>query len=104
MECKKCKKSCMDSELINGFCEECRIKYKDNTEQLYNCKNSIANSFKIWASCSIAAGIILAIICFIFSAGVAISVIWIIAALVISALLRAVAEIIQLLEDIKNKL
>ena len=31
MKCEKCKKVCMESELINGYCYECRNKYKEES-------------------------------------------------------------------------
>ena len=30
MQCKKCKKECLDSELENGVCRECSSKEKGN--------------------------------------------------------------------------
>ena len=37
MKCEKCKKECSESELIEGYCYECRNKYKDDE---YNKNNS----------------------------------------------------------------
>lgn len=31
MQCKKCKKECLESELKNGICQECITKSKSNT-------------------------------------------------------------------------
>ena len=103
MECKKCKKECMESEIINGFCSECFQKYKGDISKLNSISNPIANYFKKWAICSIVAGIIIAVLSIIASYGILTILTIVSISLVISAFLRAIAEIIQLLEDIKNK-
>lgn len=103
MECKKCKKECMESEIINGFCSECFKKYKGDITKLKKISNPIADNFKKWAICEIIAGIIIAVLCFIGSYGILVVLSIISVSLVIAAILRAISEIIQLLEDIKNK-
>lgn len=103
MQCKRCKKECMESELTDGFCLECYKKCKNNITELKNIKNSIAEYFKKWSICCIIFGIVLVIIAIIENYGF-FAILSIVAAVaVITALLRAIAEIIQLLEDIKNK-
>ncbi len=102
MECKKCKKECMENELFNGFCNECRKKY--NIKELNNIENPIAKYFKIWCFIAIIVGILLGIICIFANYGIFISLLCISASLALSSFLRAIAEIIQLLENIKNKL
>lgn len=103
MKCKRCKKECLESELTNGFCSECYKKYGNDVTELKNIKNPIARYFETWTTCCIIVGIILVIIAvieeygFLTILGIASSV------AVIAMLLRAIAEIIQLLEDIKNK-
>lgn len=103
MKCKRCKKECMESELNNGYCFECYNKYKNDITELKNIKNSVAEDFKKWSICCIILGIVLVIIAIIEKYGF-FAILSIVATVsVITALLRAVAEIIQLLEDIKNK-
>lgn len=101
MQCKKCGKECMESELTNGFCEDCLKKYGENSQELKFVNNNIANTFKILVYIIIVIGVILAIV------GCTLNLIYgilIFVSTLLSALfLRAIAEIIQLLEDIKNK-
>ena len=103
MECKKCRKECMESELTNGFCNECIEKYGNNTTKLRNTLNPIADMLKKWFISIIVAGLILGIIIFIYSTEIVGALVCVIASLPIAFLIRALAEIIQLLEDIKNK-
>lgn len=103
MKCKRCKKECMESELKDGYCFECYSKYKNNIAELKSIKNSVAEYFKKWSICCIILGIILVIISIIQEYGFFAIVSIIATVAVVTALLRAVAEIIQLLEDIKNK-
>lgn len=103
MECKKCKKECIKSEITNGFCIECFQKYNGNISSLKKIDNNIANYFKKWSICAIVAGVILALLSIVASYGILTILSIILITLVISAFLRAIAEIIQLLEDIKNK-
>ena len=103
MQCKKCKKECMANELTNGFCSECINTYNDNMQELNNIENSIAKYFKIWCIVTIIIGILLGIFSFFADNGIFISLLCIASSLVLAAFLRAIAEIIQLLEDIKNR-
>lgn len=103
MECKKCKKECMESELSNGFCSECIEKYGENTSKLKNISNPIADILKKWFISIIIGGLILGIILFIYSQEIIGAFICVIVSLPIALLIRALAEIIQLLEDVKNK-
>lgn len=103
MRCKRCKKECMESELTDGYCFECYSKYKNNITELKNIKNSVAEYFKKWSICCIVFGIILIIIAIIENYGFLIILSIVATVAVVTTLLRAVSEIIQLLEDIKNK-
>ncbi len=101
MQCKKCGKECMESELKNGFCEECLKKYGKNPQELKLVNNNIANTLKILVYIIIIIGIILAIVsCTI---NLIYGILIFVSALLSALFLRALAEIIQLLEDIKNK-
>lgn len=102
MNCVKCKKNCLESELVDGLCYECRNKYKNSSGALEG-NNLVAQAFKIWCFAALIVGIILSIILFANDYGILLTVICISASLVVFAFLRAIAEIIQLLEDIKNK-
>ena len=35
MQCKKCGKECIESELTNGFCSDCIEKYGQNSQEIY---------------------------------------------------------------------
>ncbi len=101
MKCKKCGKECMENELVNGFCKECIDKYGENSEELRDVENRIARIIKILVGIIIVLGIICMIIS--FSYDIIYTVIIILSTFISALLLRAIAEIIQLLEDIKNK-
>lgn len=59
MECKRCKKECLESELKNGYCAECFNKCKGDENKLKNINNRIADYFRIWSYSLIVIGIIL---------------------------------------------
>lgn len=101
MKCKKCGKECMENELVNGFCKECIDRYGENSEELRDVENRIARIIKILVGIIIVLGIICMIIS--FSYDIIYTVIIILSTFISALLLRAIAEIIQLLEDIKNK-
>ncbi len=114
MLCKiLCKQEYPNNELMNGICYDCfenkqneAITYKmskieENTNKFI--ENSIAKEFKIWAICIAIIGIFFAIIIGITSESFIGGIIAFSSFYVIWLLLRAIAEIIQLLEDIKNK-
>lgn len=102
MNCVRCKKNCLESELVDGLCYECRNKYKSSSGAL-EVNNLVAQSFKIWCFAALIVGIILSIILFANDYGILLTVVCISTSLIVFAFLRAIAEIIQLLEDIKNK-
>ena len=108
MQCKQCKRECLESELRNGVCNECfkknlsSVKGSDDTPRR-NIENAIAQEFKIWALIILIVGIISAVISFAVSENIVIALITLGSFYIIWMALRAIAEIIQLLEDIKNK-
>ena len=101
MKCIKCKKDCLESELENGLCYECRNKYRiiDNVDTV----NFVAQGFKIFSIIEVFIGIILSIILLVNDYDIIYTIICIAASIIVFAFSRAIAEIIQLLEDIKNK-
>lgn len=110
MQCKKCKKECMESELTNGYCYECYQKYKNDVIELKNIENSIATAIKKASTIiKIIGYIVTSILLFalIYTYGFFIGIISaLIEAFIIfitTILLDGFAEIIQLLENIKNK-
>ena len=96
MECKKCKKECLETELKDGFCGDCYNKYNGNITKLKTSKNA-------GAIASIIVGSLLGIIDFVANGSFLLLICIILGFLVTAGLLRACSEIIQLLEDIKNK-
>lgn len=103
MTCKKCKRECMESELKEGYCSDCFETCNGDMNSLKNIDNSIAKFFKIGSIAIIILGILLGIIAFSFNYGIFISLSCTLVLIVFSVFLIAIAEIIQLLEDIKNK-
>lgn len=103
MECKKCKKECLETELKDGFCDDCYKKYNGNIIKLKTSKNAVAQYLKNWAIASIIVGALLGIIDFVANGSFLLLICIILGFLVTAGLLRACSEIIQLLEDIKNK-
>lgn len=103
MQCKKCKKECLESELKNGYCSECFKKYSGDIDKLKITNNSISKFFRVGSVMIIILGIFLGIISFSANYGIFISLSCAFTMFVFSAFLIAIAEIIQLLEDIKNK-
>ena len=101
MKCKKCGKECMESELVNGFCSDCIKQYGENSQELKSIDNRIANIFKILVFIIALIGIILAI--WGFTINIFTGILVLISTFLIALMFRAIAEIIQLLEDIKNK-
>lgn len=103
MTCKKCKKECLESELKNGYCSECFKEYSGDINKLKINNNSVSIFFRISSIVVIILGIFLGIIAFATSYGIFISLSCVFAMFIFSVFLIAIAEIIQLLEDIKNK-
>ena len=97
MQCKKCGKECMESELTDGYCSDCVV----NSNKLSNKENSLARAIKMSVAFIIFLGCLSGLIAVINNWVVGISIF--IATLVVAFSLRVIAEIIQLLEDIKNK-
>lgn len=116
-ECKECCREISEEEYnsYNGYCKSC---YKDsynieNNKKRYNQiisnsinyekveTNIIAKTIKIIAILEVISGIIL---CFIFYQYLEIMIIVIIvSSLILGVFIYSLGEIIQLLEDIKNK-
>lgn len=101
MQCKKCGKECMESELTNGFCEDCIKKYGQNSQEIKHKENHIANLIRIFVIVIIILGCILGIIELVVN--ILTGIIVFIATFISALLFSSIAEIIQLLEDIKNK-
>ena len=102
MNCVRCKKNCLESELVDGLCYECRNRYKSSSG-VFEGNNLVAQAFKAWCFAALIVGIILSIILFVNDYGLLLTIVCISSSLVVFLFLRAIAEIIQLLEDIKNK-
>lgn len=110
MQCKKCKNECMESELTNGYCYECSQKYKDDIAELKNTENPISTKIKTASSIIKIIGYIgtiIVLLALIFAYGFLIGITGgILEAFVIfitTTLLDGFAEIIQLLQNIKDK-
>lgn len=115
MNCKKCGKDYPTNELMNGICYECFIKNQNNNDTLNDFKmskieeknnfieNSVSKEFKIWAIFIIIVGIVIALLIGVYFENFILGICAFGSFYVVWMLLRAVAEIIQLLEDIKNK-
>ena len=101
MQCKKCSKECMESELIDGYCSDCIKKYGINSNEIHHKENHLAKSIKSSIVIIMVLGCISAFIAVINNWVVGISIF--IATLAAAFSFLVIAEIIQLLEDIKNK-
>ena len=114
MQCKKCKKDFKEEELMNGLCFDCfeklqqeeqqpepKLYFTDDDDVKVQEKNLVASIIKVLA---IVYGIISVIFLFIpNNLGNYYSFIITIAGIVSAIFTYGLAEIIQLLEDIKNK-
>lgn len=110
MKCKRCKKECMESELNNGYCYECYQKYKDDITELKNVNNEVADTIKKISKIIKILGylgsvILLFVYIYVFSflSGIIFTILEVFTIIVATTLLDGFAEIIQLLENIKNK-
>lgn len=121
MKCVRCKKECLNDELINGYCYDCRkylgvdeknissLKYNSDVTNEVGSKISVASSIiKYSGMVSSVIGAIVYICEFKDSAfGVVLAIvlgfIGIIVSYFIGLLLDGLAEILNLLENIKNK-
>lgn len=108
--CKECYKELSDTEIqkYEGYCQKCYGWNHENEKPTSSFKKSysnisnniVANVIKIIAIISAIAGVILG---FIFEEEIIIKVVIIVIACISSTFAYALGEIIQLLEDIKNK-
>lgn len=110
MQCKKCRKECMESELINGCCNDCWEKYKNNPSELKNVKNYTAAVIKRASTIIRIIGYLATVILFFaitsaynFLIALAFAITEAFAIFIITILLDGFAEIIQLLENLNNK-
>lgn len=103
MQCKKCGKECMESELTNGYCSDCIEKYRENSEEIHNIGNHLANTYRILMGIVILIGIIFTILVISISGSILSGILVIIATALMTLFFRTISEILQLLEDIKNK-
>ncbi len=103
MKCKKCGRDCLEEEIIEGYCLECVKKHKNNFEELKVKENKIAEIYRLLAVIILGSGIFISLVILTSN----ISDEYAIKAFIITVgwflLLIGFAEIIQLLEDIKNK-
>lgn len=110
MKCKKCKKECMESELTNGYCYSCYQESKGNIEELKTIKNDTAEKIKKTSNVIKILGYIgslillfLFIYLYNFTNGLIVGILTAFSIFITTILLDGFAEIIQLLENIKNK-
>lgn len=99
MECKKCHKSCVESELNNGLCSDCIKKYNISC----TIQNKTAKNYRnaSWIISLII--IVINMIIFITLYDFIILISTFVLSIVVWFVLYTASEIIQLLEDIKNK-
>lgn len=120
MNCVRCKKECLSDELINGYCYECRkylgVDEKNVSSLKYeNVKNDVGNKISVVSSIIKYLGIALSIIgtiayiyefrddTFCIISGIITGLIGIAIFYIVGLLLEALSEILNLLENIKNK-
>lgn len=103
MQCKKCKKNCMESELVNGYCLDCLQKYKNNKEELKNTENKFGKTLRIASIVIVLLFVFYGLILIIADKNTILAISLIISSVFLGFFIRALSEIIQLLEDIKNK-
>lgn len=103
MQCKKCGKECMESELRNGFCKDCIEKYGENSNEIHSIGNHLANTYRILIGVVILIGIILTILVLAMTGSIFAGILVIITTALMTLFFRTISEILQLLEDIKNK-
>lgn len=101
MRCKRCKMECLESELVDGYCSECRENYKNDVVELHHTKNSVSEGLKVWYIIILIVGVLGTTFCFTFNIAYAIAILCL--TLFLATIINGFAEIIQLLEDIKNK-
>lgn len=101
MQCKKCGKECMEGELTNGYCSDCIEKYGINSQEIHHKKNEVASVINGFFIAVIVIGCIAS--AFGLLTNVISGLLIVVGTFILAISLRAVSEIIQLLEDIKNK-
>ncbi len=101
MQCKKCGKECIESELTNGYCSDCVKKYGLNSQEIHHKRNQVSYVISGFFIAVIVIGCIASI--FGLMANIVSGILIFVGTFVLAISLRAVSEIIQLLEDIKNK-
>ena len=101
MQCRKCGRECMESELTNGFCADCIKKYGATSQEIHHSENQLASIIKGFVIAIITSGCISGVIGLILNVFYGIFIL--VSTFIFSLAFRAIAEIIQLLEDIKNK-
>jgi hypothetical protein len=94
---------CLESELVDGYCSECRENCKNNIGELQYVENKVANRLKIWELLFFFVGILSFVILMVLNIGVIYAIVSLCSSIFFSTLLGGFAEVIQLLEDIKNK-
>lgn len=101
MRCKRCKMECSENELVNGLCETCQ-EFAKNESSKKRIINKVADNLGLWKILFWLIGL-LACIYLISVNLIAYGIIALVSNIFIATLLGGFAEIIQLLEDIKNK-
>lgn len=101
MQCKKCGKECMEGELTNEYCSDCIEKYGINSQEIHHKKNEVASVINGFFIAVIVIGCIAS--AFGLLTNVISGLLIVVGTFILAISLRAVSEIIQLLEDIKNK-
>lgn len=101
MRCKRCKMECADNELIDGYCEVCRDIIKSEAVRSKYIVNALSKRLTIIEILFVLIGVGLTTFCFTFN--IIYGIISLCISVFIVAILSSLSEIIQLLEDIKNK-
>lgn len=119
MNCVRCKKECLSNELVNGYCYECRkylgideenkenLKYETIENEVGHKISAVSSIMQIGMILSIISGLAYALLfkddLFNVFVGIVSGLIGIISFYFLSLLLEALAEILNLLENIKYK-
>ncbi len=101
MECKKCHKACLESELDNGLCNDCIKKYGKYC--YVKTSNSFASFCNILTTIFMVLNIISLFVFILYFEEAIAGIIVFIYGLFLIFFIKALSEIISLLEDIKNK-
>ena len=108
MRCKRCKMECLNEELTNGYCSTCAESFEETENNKsysteYESSNKIATFIEIISAIFFIIGGFAIIISIPAKFGIMLGIICFLSCSFVAILLRGFAEIIQLLEDIKNK-